>query len=71
MKESHIRSLIKAVSWRVFGTVITMFICYFITHKISFAIYIGLVEFVSKIACFYFHERIWSVIPFGLSRSQQ
>lgn len=69
MKESHLRSLIKAVSWRIFGTFVTMIISYLITHKMSFAIYIGLVEFISKIACFYFHERIWGLIPFGLSRN--
>lgn len=67
MKESHLRSLIKAVSWRIFGTIVTVFISYLITQKISFAIYIGLIEFVAKIICFYFHERMWSIIPFGLS----
>jgi adenylylsulfate kinase len=69
MQESHFRSLMKAVSWRIFGTVATVFISYLITHKITFAIYIGLVEFIAKIICFYFHERMWSFIPFGLSKA--
>lgn len=65
MKESHLRSIIKAVSWRVFGTLMTMLISFVITHKISFAIYIGLLEFFSKVMIFYFHERLWGIITFG------
>lgn len=65
MKESHLRSIVKALSWRIFGSIATMFITFFITHKVDFAIYVGLLEFVSKIALFYFHERIWAVLTFG------
>jgi uncharacterized membrane protein len=59
MKESHLRSMIKAVSWRVFGTLATMLIIYLFTHKITITLYVGLFEFVSKIALFYVHERLW------------
>ena len=66
MKESHARSLIKAFSWRIFATLTTIVISYLITHEISFAIYIGFFEFISKIIFYYFHERVWAIIPFGL-----
>jgi len=69
MKESHTRSIIKAFSWRIFATLTTMVISFLITHEISFAIYIGLFEFVSKIILFYFHERIWAVISFGMKKN--
>jgi len=65
MQESHVRSILKAVSWRVFGTLITMAFTFFITHRVSFALYIGMFEFVSKIILFYLHERIWSLVRFG------
>jgi uncharacterized membrane protein len=68
MRESHLRSIIKAVSWRVLGTLATMLIAYLFTHKLSVTLYIGLFEFSSKIGLFYFHERIWSAISFGLSQ---
>jgi adenylylsulfate kinase len=68
MKESHLRSLTKAISWRIFGTVATMIIAYLFTHKISLTIYIGLFEFFSKIALFYLHERIWNAVSFGLAK---
>lgn len=70
MKESHLRSIIKAVSWRIFATLITMFITFIITHRVTFAIYVGLFEFFSKIALFYFHERIWGFVQFGLPQRQ-
>lgn len=72
MKDSHLRSVAKAFSWRFFATLTTMVITYVITGEVSFAIYVGLFEFVSKIALFYVHERVWERISFGafkLSRS--
>lgn len=68
MKKSHLHSLTKAFSWRIFATVITVLISYAITHQINFAIYIGAFEFVSKIIFFYVHERIWETIA-ALSHS--
>jgi len=59
---SHLYSLIKAFSWRIFATLITMLISYIITHKIYFAIYIGAFEFISKILFFYLHERLWEKV---------
>lgn len=69
MKESHLRSMIKAISWRIFGTLATMTIAYLFTRQLDVTIYIGLFEFVSKIGLFYFHERIWNAVSFGLSRN--
>lgn len=65
MQESHLRSMIKAVSWRIFGTFSTMLITFMVTHQIHFALYVGLFEFISKIGLFYLHERIWNKIPLG------
>lgn len=59
MKLLHWHSLIKAFSWRIFATLVTMMIAYIVTRQISFAIYISVFEFVSKIIFFYLHERIW------------
>lgn len=66
MKESHSRSLLKAFSWRVFGTFSTMSITYLFTHKVDVTLYVGAFEFVSKIALFYVHERMWNGMAFGL-----
>jgi len=65
MQDSHVRSIIKAVSWRVFGTCSTIIISFLFTQKISISLYIGLFEFLSKIGLYYFHERVWNKITFG------
>ncbi len=70
MRETHARSVLKALSWRIFGTIMTMIVSYLITRKLSFSIYIGLFEFLSKMILFYLHERIWNIIPIGLLKRE-
>ncbi len=57
--DSHFKSLLKAVSWRIFGTLATMIAVYFFTHEWQTSFYVGLLEMLSKIILFYCHERIW------------
>ncbi len=68
---SHVRCLLKAVSWRIFGTLTTMGISYLFTGKMSTALYIGLSEFLLKIGIFYVHERVWGAISLGQAKSTQ
>ena len=65
MAEKHYRSLIKATSWRVVGTVDTIVVSYFITGQIKLALSIGGVELFTKIMLYYGHERLWNRIPLG------
>jgi len=65
MADKHYRSLIKAVSWRITGSVDTLIISFLITHKLKWALSIMSVEFFTKIALFYSHERIWEKLSFG------
>jgi uncharacterized membrane protein len=60
--DNPVKSVIKAVSWRIVGTIDTMVISYFITGKISFAVSIGSMEVFTKTVLYYFHERLWSHI---------
>ncbi len=71
MKESHLRSIIKATSWRLFGTFSTTLLAFIVTQKWDISLYIGLLEFISKIGLFYFHERIWGRIRFGVLRAEK
>ncbi|MBI1975874.1 MAG: DUF2061 domain-containing protein [Candidatus Vogelbacteria bacterium] len=63
--EKPVRSLAKAFSWRVTGTMDTIFVSYVITGRMSFAVSIGAVEFFTKIALYFLHERVWDRIPAG------
>lgn len=63
--ETHKRSLIKAVSWRLTGTVDTVLISWIITGRIGVAASIGLFELMTKTFLYYSHERIWQKIKWG------
>lgn len=64
-REAHCRSLAKAVSWRITGTVDTFIISAIVTGKLTIAGSIAATELLTKILLYYFHERIWAVIPWG------
>jgi len=63
--EKPIRSVAKALSWRVVGTLDTLVVSYFLTGKISVAASIASVDFLTKLILYFFHERIWNVIKWG------
>lgn len=64
-KETKLRSLIKAVSWRIVGTIDTMVIAYILSGKLFLSLSIGGIEVFTKIILFYFHERFWNKIKIG------
>jgi uncharacterized membrane protein len=63
--ESPKRSIAKSVSWRIVGTVDTVLISWLVTGTLTMAFSIGLVELVTKMALYFFHERIWNKIQWG------
>jgi uncharacterized membrane protein len=65
MADKHYRSLIKAVSWRLTGSVDTLIISFLITGRIKWALTISGVELFTKIGLYYLHERVWDRLPFG------
>jgi len=64
-KEAHLRSILKAISYRVLAAIATITIVFVFTRRIVLSIGVGLVESVAKIICYYLHERVWSFIGFG------
>ena len=64
-EESAMRSVVKAVSWRVLATLTTALLVYVITGSTEFAVTIGLLEGVAKIGLYYFHERLWNQLNVG------
>ncbi|WP_340202242.1 DUF2061 domain-containing protein [Ascidiimonas sp. W6] len=59
---SHKVSLLKAISWRVIGTIDTMVISYLLTGNLKVAFSIGSIEVISKMLLYYLHERVWGKI---------
>ncbi|PVV10783.1 MAG: hypothetical protein B6D77_07800 [gamma proteobacterium symbiont of Ctena orbiculata] len=62
-----IRSLAKAISWRVTGSIDTILLSWFFTGSLSTAAAIGLTEVVTKMVLYYLHERAWNRISLGRS----
>lgn len=63
--ESNSRSVVKAVSWRIFGTIVSVVVVYIFFNRLDLAIAAGVVEGLAKTYLFYLHERIWNRIKFG------
>ena len=59
--------MLKAISWRVVGTLDTTILAWVITGSIEIGAMIGGVEVITKTILYYFHERVWyNHIKFGV-----
>lgn len=60
--DSQCKSMVKAISWRIIGTIDTILISWLLTGALSVALSIGSIEVFSKFFLYYGHERIWNMI---------
>lgn len=67
-RESHVRTFLKTLSWRVVATTTTVVIAYFVFGDVSSALTVGGIEFFAKMLIYYVHERIWQLAPRGSVR---
>ena len=65
-REAHRRSLAKAVSWRVLGSIDTFLLGWLFTGRLGIAGAIASTEVLTKMALYYFHERAWSSVKWGV-----
>lgn len=63
--ETHFRSIVKAISWRAGGTVVTFTVAWILVGRFDLAAKIGVLDTVIKVGAFYIHERLWNNINFG------
>ncbi|MGB3152823.1 MAG: DUF2061 domain-containing protein [Maribacter sp.] len=63
--ERPMRSIAKAVSWRVIGTLDTLLVSYLLTGEVAIAASIASIDFVTKMFLYFFHERFWNKINWG------
>ncbi len=64
IRASHIRSILKGISWRMIATFDTVIVvlavtCLFDECSLENALKIGFAEFLIKLAIYYVHERFW------------
>ncbi len=63
--ETRIRSIIKAVTWRVVATLATMILVFVLTGHLRVAIAVGGFEIIIKFLLYFLHERFWNKIETG------
>lgn len=62
---SHIRSLIKSISWRAVGSLDTFILSFLITGNVKHAASIASIEVLTKVVLYYLHERVWRRVSWG------
>lgn len=65
MKDKQLRSIVKAISYRVTGTLTTVLITFIVTRKVEFALSIAVADVITKIIIYYVHERAWDKVKLG------
>jgi len=68
---SYARTTTKTATWRVIASLDTMVLAWFFTGNIGTAISIGGLEVITKLILYFFHERIWAKLPFGIEHDSQ
>jgi len=65
-REKPLRSMAKAISWRITGSLDTILLSWLFTQSMNTALAIGLTEVITKTFLYYFHERAWSRVKLGI-----
>jgi len=65
MNETNLRSIVKAVSWRLTGTIDTFIVSFLVTGELLLAGSIASLEILTKICLYWVHERVWNRIRWG------
>ncbi|TVZ51589.1 DUF2061 domain-containing protein [Dokdonia sp. Hel_I_53] len=65
ISERPLRSIFKALSWRLIGTIDTLLVSYFLTGEWLLASSIASVDFLTKLILYFAHERVWNRINWG------
>ena len=68
--DSRSKSLVKAISWRIVGTLDTILISWILTGTLTLALSIGSIELFTKFFLYYAHERLWNIIKWKSDSTQ-
>lgn len=63
--EKRVRSLAKAISWRIVATSTTILLVFLFTGNLVISASVGSLELLAKTVIYYVHERIWDMSNFG------
>jgi len=63
--DTALRSLVKAVSWRIVGSLTTMLVVFVFTRRVDISLSVGVVDTLLKITLYFAHERGWNSLRWG------
>ena len=63
--ETPLRSIVKSLTWQLFGLVTMTAIAFAVTGNIASAGGLALGAAITGFVFFFVHERIWALIPWG------
>lgn len=67
---TKIRHILKALTWRLIGTLDTFIIAYVVSNNISIGFQLSAVDFLLKFIFYYLHERIWFFSKISKAKSR-
>ncbi len=63
--ETRMRSVAKAVSWRIVATLMTVLLVFVFSRDLTLGTAVGITELTVKTLAYYAHERMWNLLGFG------
>ena len=60
--ETHLRSVVKGISWRIVATLVTTIVVFLYSGELVAAAIVGSIDALVKIFLYWGHERIWQRI---------
>jgi uncharacterized membrane protein len=66
--DTQYRSIMKAISYRILGSLSTGLLVLFFSGDLKIAAGIGVLDVVTKLGLYWLHERVWNHIPLGRQR---
>ena len=67
--ESRKRSIVKSISFRILATIITFIVVWIFTNDVVTSSGVSIAENLIKMIAYYFHERAWINVRWGLVKN--
>jgi uncharacterized membrane protein len=71
IKIDRVRHILKAITWRIVGTLDTILLGWLISGDPTVGLSIGGLELVTKMVLYYLHERAWYHVNFGIRHKRR
>ncbi len=65
-RETHLRTFVKSITWRIAATLITFAAVIAFTGSLEWAFTLSIADLVLKFIGYYVHERAWDRVAWGI-----